>query len=342
MLRRAIREKKVFQILLCMGVLLPGVLVHAQNAKQGTTTNSSTMNGSTSSAAANQSQQTNQPQQASQQDASKQSASADSSDMNATAAATQEQKKWTKEELFSPDFINKLSLTHGYLIAKSLNNPVLQLNMDAVIQGMQNEKNGVPSPLSEQDYEEALAQIQEYAFQDMADKNLKQANDFLKENAKKKGVISIDPGKLQYTVLKIGTGAPVTDDTIPSVQYKGSYLDGTVFGSSEKTGPVSIPLDQTIPGFRKGVMGMKVGEKRRIFIHPDLGYGVYGQLLPNALLVFDIEVMDVKPKPKETQETKDQKDANNVTADAESDQDEAEDLDEDIDDDEDHDGHGHK
>lgn len=345
MLRRAITEKKVFQVLLCMGVLFPSVFMHAQNAKPGTM-NQTNMNSTQQSSSKSQMQQVNQSDDSQANDGSDQTQpqqmqtqpsgqSQTNPDMSAKSADQNapEQKKWTKDELFSQAFIEKLSLTHGYLIAKSLNNPVLKLNMDAVIQGMKDEKNGVPSPLSEQDYEEALAQIQEYAFQDMAEKNLKQADAFIKENATKKGVISLEPGKLEYMVLKQGTGAPVTDDTIPSVKYKGSYLDGTVFGSSDNgSGPVSIPLDQTIPGFRKGVMGMKVGEKRRIFIHPDLGYGVYGQLLPNSLLIFDIEVMDVKPKPKDA-------DVNKLTSDAESDEDIADEEDEDFDDERDEDGH---
>ena len=44
--------------------------------------------------------------------------------------------------------------------------------------------------------------------------------------------------------------------------------------------PITIPLDQTIPGFSKGIVGMKEGEKRRLFVHPDLGYGTTGQLPP--------------------------------------------------------------
>lgn len=338
MLRRVIGEKKVVQFLLCTGVLLP-VSMHAQNAKQASTP--SQQNQMQQQASQPQKQvQTTQPQkqaqaqttQPQQQSASQQQMP---SDMNAMPMGQNapEAKKWTKEELYSQDFIQKLSLTHGQLIQKSLNNPVLQLDMTAVIQGMQDGKDGIPSPLTEQEYEEALGQIQEYAFQDMSEKNLQQANAFLKDNQKKKGIVELEQGKVQYMVLQQGSGAPVTDDTIPSVKYKGSYIDGTVFGTSENgSGPVSIPLDQTIPGFRKGVMGMKVGEKRRIFIHPDLGYGVYGQLLPNSLLIFEIEVVDVKPKPQ------DKKDANKLTSDADDDDyDDDEDISDDDDDEDDND-----
>lgn len=210
-------------------------------------------------------------------------------------------KQMTKEELFSQESINKLSETYGHLIQKGLENPVLKLDFVSVIKGMQDGKAGKPAPLTEKEYEEIINQVQEHSFQDLANKNLQAAEAFLKENAKKEDVKDLEPGKLQYIVIEQGNGPVVTDDTQPMITYTGKYIDGTVFGSSDSSGgPVPIPLGQTIPGFRKGILGMKQGEKRRLFIHPELGYGVSGQLLPNALLIFEIEVTDVKPKPKET------------------------------------------
>jgi peptidylprolyl isomerase len=209
-------------------------------------------------------------------------------------------KKPTKEELFAPASISKLSETYGHLIQKGLENPILKLDFTSVIKGMQDAKNGKAAPMTEQEYEEAINLVQEYAYQDLANKNLQEANAFLKDNAKKSGVKELEAGKLQIMVLQEGKGDTVTEETVPTISYSGKYADGTVFGSSEQSGgPIAISLNSTIPGFRKGVLGMKKGEKRRLFIHPDLGYGMSGQLLPNALLIFDIEVTDVKPKPKE-------------------------------------------
>ncbi len=206
----------------------------------------------------------------------------------------------TKEELLSQENIKKISQAYGHFVARSLDNPLLKLDFDAVIQGMTDAKNGTQSPMTEQEYEEAITQIQELAFQESAAKNLKEAEDFLSENAKKTGVQELEPGKLQILIEKEGNGEVVTESVMPVIHYTGSYINGTVFGSSvESKEPISLSLNQTIPGFKKGVLGMKVGEKRRIFIHPDLGYGTSGQLMPNALLVFDVEVVRVEPLPKE-------------------------------------------
>jgi peptidylprolyl isomerase len=218
----------------------------------------------------------------------------------AQGAPQAEHPKPKKEELLSPENVARISESYGHFVYKSLENPVLRLNFDSVIKGLNEAKAGTPSPMTEQEYEEAVSNIQEISFQEMAAKNLKDAEEFLAKNAKEEGVVELEKGKLQIKILQPGTGEEVTELTMPVLHYTGKYLDGTTFGNSYETGePISINLHHTIPGFRQGVMGMKVGEKRRIFIHPDLGYGTSGQLLPNSLLVFEIEVTKVEPATKE-------------------------------------------
>ena len=253
----------------------------------------------------------------------------------ASPAQQKEVKKPTKDEVFSPENISKISESYGHFIYKSLDNPILKLDFVGVVRGMNDAKAGKPSPMTEQEYEEGIAAIQEIAFQEMSAKNLKEAEAFLAKNEKESGVVQLDKGKLQILVLQPGTGEELVEGKMPVLHYTGKYLDGTVFGNSYTNGePISISLAHTIPGFRQGVMGMKVGEKRRIFIHPSLGYGTSGQLLPNALLIFDIELVKVEPAPKE--------EADDSTADDdEDDGDEDESSDDDFDDDgDDDDGDG--
>jgi peptidylprolyl isomerase len=243
-----------------------------------------------------------------------------------------EHQKPKKEELLSPENVARISESYGHFVYKSLENPVLRLNFDSVIKGLNDAKGGKPSPMTEQEYEEAVSNIQEISFQEMAAKNLKEAEEFLTKNAKEEGVVELEKGKLQIKILQPGTGEEVTELTMPVLHYTGKYLDGTTFGNSYETGePISINLHHTIPGFRQGVMGMKVGEKRRIFIHPDLGYGTSGQLLPNSLLVFEIEVTKVEPATKEeaneddSDDLSDSEDSDDVSDDDSSDEDSEED-----------------
>ena len=241
-----------------------------------------------------------------------------------------ETKKPTKEEVFSKENIARISESYGHFIYKSLDNPILKLDFAGVVKGMNDAKSGKPSPMTEQEYEEGIAAIQEIAFQEMAEKNLKDAEIFLAKNEKEPGVVELEKGKLQIKVLQPGSGDELIDGKMPVLHYTGKYLDGTVFGNSYTNGePISISLTHTIPGFRQGVMGMKVGEKRRIFIHPNLGYGTSGQLLPNALLIFDIELVKVEQAPKD--------ELDDSTADDDEDDDDDDLADDDYDDDDDDD-----
>lgn len=192
---------------------------------------------------------------------------------------------------------DKLSEAFGHFIGKNLKSPGLDFNVEKVIQGIRDGAAGKPSPMSDQEYETMMALAQMKAYSELSEKNLKDAETFLGENAKKAGITEIDPGKLQYEVILEGSGAAVAEGSTPSLHYTGKYIDGEVFSSSEEAGePITISLDQTIPGFGKGITGMKEGEKRRLFIHPDLGYGTTGSLPPNSLLIFDIEILEADTK----------------------------------------------
>jgi peptidylprolyl isomerase len=219
--------------------------------------------------------------------------------------------------------IKKVSEAFGHFIGKNLKTSGLNFDTDSFIQGIRNGQEGKPSPLTEKEYEQQMMLLQERAFKKLADDNLSAAEGFLKKNAKEKGIIEVDPGKVQILTVKEGKGEAVKDGDSPQIQYTGSYIDGTVFGSSQDAGgSITIPLDQTIPGFSKGLKGMKEGEVRKIFVHPDAGYGKTGHLPPNSLLIFEVELIKANNK-----------DALDASL-SEADDDDADDDDDDEDDDE--------
>ncbi len=211
------------------------------------------------------------------------------SGVNLSASAPINEKE---ENVQKDDFdIILISEAFGHFIGKNLKSGA-DFDKDAVIRGINKGAANEPAPMSDKDYQAAMVKLQQRAFEKVSSDNLKAANEFLEKNAKNEGIIEIEPGKLQYLVLSKGQGEKVESHSKPTIHYTGKYLDGTTFGSSrDANGPIAISLDQTIPGFTKGLVGMTEGEKRRLFIHPDLGYGTLGQLPPNALLIFDIEVI---------------------------------------------------
>ena len=191
--------------------------------------------------------------------------------------------------------VNKVSQAFGHLIGKNLETLGFEFDMQEVIKGLQDSLAGKDSPMDEAECVQAISIVQEEAFQKLADKNLSQANEFLSSNVKNQGVVELEKNKLQYRVEKLGNGAVVEGHHTPMIRYTGKFLDGKVFGASQEDELIS--LDETIPGFSKGIIGMKEGEKRTIFIHPELGYGMTGYLPPNSLLVFDIEVVKANATP---------------------------------------------
>ena len=122
---------------------------------------------------------------------------------------------------------------------------------------------------------------------------------YLKHNRERSGVITT-PSGLQYEVLTEGTGPRPARTDIVQVHYEGKLVDGTVFDSSYQRGqPAVFPLDQVIPGWTEGVQLMNPGSKYRFTIPSALGYGAKGAggvIPPNAVLLFDIELLAIKGK----------------------------------------------
>lgn len=213
---------------------------------------------------------------------------------NDTSVATPHSLEKQGERSGQPIDMKKLSEAFGHFIGRNLQSPGLSFDLESIIKGVREGAAGKPAPLSEKEYEEMMAVVQEKAFKEISTSNLKAADEFMQKNRETAGIIEVVPGKLQYLVLKEGTGPSIEAHGSPKINYTGRYQDGTVFSSSEEMGgAITIPIDQTISGFSKGIVGMKKGEKRRIFVHPDFGYGTNGQLLPNSLLIFDIEAVEI-------------------------------------------------
>jgi FKBP-type peptidyl-prolyl cis-trans isomerase len=104
---------------------------------------------------------------------------------------------------------------------------------------------------------------------------------------------------LKYRVLKHGDGtvSPKATDTV-KVHYEGKLLDGTVFDSSIARGqPVSFPLNRVIPGWTEGLQLMKVGDRFKFEIPPNLAYGANSPspaIPPNSTLIFDVELPGIE------------------------------------------------
>ena len=111
------------------------------------------------------------------------------------------------------------------------------------------------------------------------------------------GESQVTSSGLKITELVLGDGQEATPGTNVSVNYRGTLDDGKEFDSSYGRGPFEFSLGagMVIKGWDEGVVGMKVGGKRRLIIPSNLGYGKrdVGQIPANSTLIFDIELLEV-------------------------------------------------
>ncbi len=196
----------------------------------------------------------------------------------------------------------KFSYAVGVQIGQNVNNQAMDIDSKALVQGMTDTITKSELKLTIPEMEQAVAnyQAQEQKRQlALGEENKAAGEKFLADNKLNKDITELASG-LQYKVLTKGTGAqPKASDTVV-VHYRGTLIDGTEFDSSYSRGePVTIALDQVIPGWTEIVPLMPVDSKWQVFIPSKLGYGegAAGLIGPNSTLIFDIELVSIEKAP---------------------------------------------
>lgn len=182
----------------------------------------------------------------------------------------------------------------------------IKLDKEQLIAGVQ-DAFADKSKLSDQEIEQTLqafeTRVKTAAQQKMekdASENEAKGKAYRDSFAKEKGVKTSKSGLL-YKVEKEGTGETPKDSDTVVVNYKGTLIDGKEFDNSYSRGePLSFRLDGVIPGWTEGLKNIKKGGKIQLVIPPDLAYGKTGVpgIPANSTLVFDVELLDIKPAPK--------------------------------------------
>ncbi len=198
------------------------------------------------------------------------------------------------------DTKDKVSYSIGLNIGFNLKKQNVSINPDTFVLGLKDALAGKPQMTDEQVKETMTAFEKEMIDKQKAAgvKNGADGEKFLAENKKKEGVKATASG-LQYKVVKEGTGAqPKEKDTVMA-NYRGTLIDGTEFDSSYKRGqPATFPVSGVIKGWTEALQMMKVGSKYQLFIPANLAYGERAMgpdIGPNSTLIFEVELLDVKP-----------------------------------------------
>ena len=200
---------------------------------------------------------------------------------------------------------DKVSYSIGLDIGNTFKKQKMDINTEVLMAGIKDAQSGAKPLLSEEQVKEtmtafskSMVEKQTAAAKEAAEKNAAEGEKFLAENKAKEGV-KTTPSGLQYKVLREGSGAsPKETDTVVT-QYRGTLINGTEFDSSYKRNePTTFPVNRVIKGWTEALQMMKPGAKYQLFIPANLAYGERGagqDIGPNETLIFEIELLSVKP-----------------------------------------------
>ena len=197
----------------------------------------------------------------------------------------------------------------SYAVGMSLGHNLqgADLDPDILLRGFKDEQSGGTTLLTPEEaqtfvrnFQQTLAANRAKMQAALAEKNKTEGDAFLAQNKDKPGVVTLPDG-LQYKIITDGTGPSPTPADRVTVNYRGTFIDGTEFDSSAKQGhPVQFILGRVIRGWTEALLRMKVGSKWQLFIPPNLAYGPQGfqGIPPNAVLIFDVELLSIQtPNP---------------------------------------------
>lgn len=197
----------------------------------------------------------------------------------------------------------KNSYSIGMSLGRGWKAQEVDVDLETLTRGVKDMMSGTPLLTAEQ-AQENIRQLQTEIRTKMQAKREAQGETnkiegaaFLEKNKTQPGVVTTTSG-LQYKVITEGKGASPKPDENVVVNYKGTLIDGTEFDSSYKRNqPFTTGLNRVVKGWQEALPLMKVGSKWQIFVPPALGYAERGTgtIGPNAVLIFEIELVDIKP-----------------------------------------------
>jgi len=189
----------------------------------------------------------------------------------------------------TPD-IASVSNAFGHIIYKNFTYLNVDFDIEQIVEGIREASSGKESPLTEKQCVDAIYSEQEKGLKILSSENLQKAETFLANNVKEDGVVSLEKGRVQYRVIATGKGEKIKPHSNPLLRFTVKTLDDKKLWDQLEE---RISIDESLSALSKALVGMKEGEKRIFYIHPELSFQnkELHFLIPNELLSFEIEVL---------------------------------------------------
>jgi FKBP-type peptidyl-prolyl cis-trans isomerase FklB len=206
---------------------------------------------------------------------------------------------------------SRLSYAIGMMFADRWKEQGVDVDPDLVLRGLKDGQSGAPTLMSRQDmhdlitkFQNGLADRQQKMREEVLAKNKAESEAFLAKNKTQPGVVTLPDG-LQYKVLNDGNGEIPGPDDIVTLNYRGTFVDGTEFGSSAQDGkPLELAVGRIFRGWSEALRLMKTGSKWQLFIPAELAYGQSGmgsRIPPNATLLIKVELLSIQHQEQQPQ-----------------------------------------
>ena len=198
---------------------------------------------------------------------------------------------------------SRLSYSIGMKFANQWKEQGVDVDPDMLLRGLKDSQSGAPTLMSQQEMRDLFDSFgKALAEKELASRAKYKAEGeaFLAKNKTQPGVVTLSDG-LQYKAVIDGNGETPGNNDFVTINYRGTFVDGTEFGSSIKDGkPLQILISRLFRGWQEALKLMKTGSKWQLFIPAELAYGQQGTggIAPNSVLIFDVELLAVKhPDP---------------------------------------------
>lgn len=194
---------------------------------------------------------------------------------------------------------NKMLYSLGFLLGDNLKKQLILDNEDdykAVSQGMRDSLLDKAAQTDVENYKPQIMQKYQEDARLISEKRDAQQKEYLTNFQKEKGVKLLDNGAM-IKLSRAGKGKNPKADSTVTVHYTGTLIDGTKFDSSRDRGEAAtFGLSQVISCWTKAVQQMKPGARAKVVCPADTAYGnrPVGPIPANSVLVFDIELLEVK------------------------------------------------